>query len=158
LGDGSPFASGNGCLCNVYRRQDSPYDLKRWTFKIRSPSPTFRDRSWLRIGQETVRIDNVKSLEHLEGMTTEEINRELKRALGGSVDWEIDLPMRFNFSWVRVIWVNLLIGGLIAAPAITGIWRQAGAADSEKLMTSLIAFLFGLVASLVATFQLKRVA
>ena len=137
---------------------DSPYDLKRWPFKIKQPSLTFRDRSWLRIGQEGVRIDNLKTVEDRKDMSPEEINRELRQALRGAMDWEIDLPLRFNFSWFRVFWVNLVVGSLLAAPAITVIWRQTASSDGEKALTSLIALIFGIAASLVATFQIRRVA
>ena len=134
---------------------DAPYDVKRWPFKVNRPSVAFRDSSWLRIGQEVLRADSLKKLERRERMTLEEIDRELRRSLSGSMDWEIDLPLQFRFSWLRVAWINLVLGALLAAPFILVIWQQTGCTDASKAISSLFALFFGFAAALVATFTIK---
>jgi hypothetical protein len=136
---------------------DSPYDLKRWSFKVQRPGLAFRDSSWLRIGQETARENDLKGPGGREDLSLETINRELRRRLNGSLEWEIDLPLRFRLSWLRVVWINCVLGALLSGPSILVIWRQTGVSDTSKVGASSFALLFGLAAAIVATFQVKRI-
>ena len=148
-----PFASLHGPEIII----DSPYDLKRWPFKIRQPHLGFRESGWLRIGQEAIRKGR-EANDRQADLSDDEINRELRGKLTGTTDWEINLPMRFYSSWFRILVVNIVLGALLAAPSIIAIWRQAGVPNNERLLSSLVALVFGVAAALVATFQVKRVA
>jgi hypothetical protein len=63
--------------------------------------------------------------------------------------------LQFRFSWLRVAWINLVLGALLAAPSILVIWQQTGCTDASKAISSLFALFFGFAAALVATFTIK---
>lgn len=127
---------------------DSPYDVKRWRFSVRSPV-TYRDaRGWLRVGPtSTAEVASETSSEGSGGHT--------RTKDGGKPEWEIDLPIRIAFSRVELARTTALIGLLLAAPGVISIWLQS-ATVSAKLIASLVAFAAGWGAAALAAFRISR--
>ncbi len=82
---------------------DSPYDVKRWRFRITSSHPVKCQRGWFSIG----------------GVTGKPRNPD-----DSIPDWEIDLPVNVHVSPRAVACHTLLVGVLLAMPAILNILYQ----------------------------------
>ena len=135
---------------------DSPYDLKSWAFKIKSPALAFPDPSWLQLGHEAISVAALSASETPASLSGPEQSRELRRRLSDKPEWSLTLPLRIAFSPVRFFGTAFVLGVLLAAPAITTAWRVQGGTIAEKVVTSLIASVFGVAAAALAAFQIKR--
>lgn len=79
-------------------RIDSPYDVKKWRFRIDVSESVFRQDAWFTIGPER------------PGQT--------------HVEWEIDLPVELMPNKLRLFGVASLTGLLLACPGILAAWTQ----------------------------------
>jgi hypothetical protein len=115
---------------------DSPYDLKRWSFQIKRPSLTFQDAGWLRIGEEALDSHSLKPIDGGMTRTRDEERRELRQALKGSPEWEIELPLRFNSPLRKVAFVGIFLGVLLAAPSLIAILAPSQMNHYQRLRQS----------------------
>jgi len=151
---------------------DSPYDLRRWTFKVPDQDLLFNDKGWIRLGPELVlehqtihkadRPDQDKPQVEREagkqGLNKSQVeNIEKSYSPQNVPDWSIDLPIQINFSKGKFFAVLFLLGMLISGSSITSIILQKDLSIESKILAGLVALILGICASIVAITRLKRV-
>lgn len=148
---------------------DSPYDLRRWSFKIKPEGIHFGERAWIRIGirdiapQATLPISLVTpgtpavAATRVASTAPEPPQKVANTAAQGDpqVGWEIDLPLKVEYSRSRFIGEIILLGILLALPSVISILilqttlQQKGIAAAGALVA-------GLGAALVAKLGTKK--
>lgn len=109
---------------------DSPYDTKEWRFRLEDPGLVGRSRGWFRLGPAISDSDDPR--------------------------WEIDLPIVVTFSWGGFWVTTVLLGVLLSAPAMIGIWSKAEGRLVEEIVSSIGALAFGIAAALVAAWRIPK--
>ncbi len=135
---------------------DSPYDLKRWSFKLKRPTPTYSDPGRLTIGIEALDKSTLSLPAAGEVRTAEQIRRTLQGQLTGEPQWAIDLTLKVNSPWLRILGVSIPLGILLALPALVGIWQQPPSPTYHPISTSIFAVIGGYLAAIFAVFQIKK--
>lgn len=115
---------------------DSPYDVKRWRFRIRSSSTVWSEDGWFRIGPITK-----------QPRTPNEV---------ADPDWELDLPICVSSSWYRFIGHSIVVGVLISAPAILSILLQDKPSATVKTLASAVALVLGILGGAATRLGLRK--
>jgi hypothetical protein len=113
---------------------DSPYDVKRWRFRVSSSSLVGTQKGWLRIGPITKNAETEAT----------------------APDWEIDLPICVRSAWWRFMLRSAMIGVLIAAPAVISILLQEKPSTTVKALTSLLAVILGMLGAAASGLGLRK--
>ena len=111
---------------------DSPYDTKEWRFRIQDPGLIGPSRGWFRLGATTSGDEN------------------------NSPRWEIDLPISLKFSWGGFWATTLLLGILVAAPGVIGVWLKAEGRLIEEILATIAAVVLGTSAAMVAAWRIPK--
>lgn len=111
---------------------DSPYDTKEWRFRVQDPGLVGRSRGWFRLGPVTSDGDDE------------------------SPRWEIDLPISLTFGWGGFWATTILLGVLVAAPGVIGIWLKAEGRLVEEIAATIGALALGTAAASVAAWRIPR--
>jgi hypothetical protein len=134
---------------------DSPYDLLRWSFQIKRPFPTFNDHVRITIGEEAFDKSALAPLSSGD-RTAEQIRNDLREKLRGNTQWDIELPLRLNSPWPGILAVGVVLGILLAAPSLPGIWLQTPGPNYHPKTATLLAVLAGWLAAVFAVFQIRK--
>lgn len=113
---------------------DSPYDLKRWSFKISSKDIFDTDRAWIEIGPKSaVKTPSEKNA------TDEETPPE----------WKITLPLEINSLTLRFFITTFALGFLLSLTAIIGVIIQDKVTVNTKIFSVIIILIAGSLAAFV---------
>jgi hypothetical protein len=115
---------------------DSPYDIKRWSFRFAGQSIFGDSSGWLMIGT-TLRPQN-------------------KGDVVAPPEWSVHMPLTIKFSWMKFLAATAVAGSLIAVAPIIGICTQEKLSDRAKFILSAVAIVAGIGAALVGRLGISK--
>lgn len=116
---------------------DSPYDLRRWSFKVNSKDIFPTDRAWIKIGPT--------------GLLQKDGRSNL------DAEWEIDLPLEIQSLTIKDHVITVLLGLLLSIAPILGFVAEDDLTMSTKWVFIIVSLVAGIFAAYLARLGLKNI-
>lgn len=111
---------------------DSPYDMRRWSFRISSEDGIAPKRAWIKIGPV------------------------VQTGADATPAWEIDLPLEVRFPWLSFVGSVIPLGLAIALPSVIAIWLQQNLTTNQRIGGIVSSIVLGFIAAVLTKLGIKK--